>query len=198
MESNDRDVSPEEAAEARKMAEKLGMRIHSVLRGWTNFNSPDAARWPTTSPASRRPCGPPRATGPTPCCWSPAASAGCRCPSPGSSTSSSTRRPATSAAWSPGRQRQVRGLHRGPEPRHRRLPQGRREADPRGREDRRGHRPGKRLEQPLGQAGAVRQLHRLVRQPLGAVLLRHRQPREVRHAGGVDPRAGQADRQDAT
>jgi len=41
MESNKWDVPPAEAAEARKMAEKLGMRIHAVLRGWANFNSPD-------------------------------------------------------------------------------------------------------------------------------------------------------------
>jgi hexulose-6-phosphate isomerase len=37
-------VTPEEAAAGRKTAEKLGMRIHSVLRGWTNFNSPDEAK----------------------------------------------------------------------------------------------------------------------------------------------------------
>jgi len=39
MESNKWDVSPQEAVAARKVAEKLAMRIHSVLRGWTNFNS---------------------------------------------------------------------------------------------------------------------------------------------------------------
>lgn len=32
-------VTPEEAAECRKLADKLGMRIHSVLRGWASFNS---------------------------------------------------------------------------------------------------------------------------------------------------------------
>jgi len=32
-------VSPEEAAQAREMAEGLGMRIHCVLRGWASFNS---------------------------------------------------------------------------------------------------------------------------------------------------------------
>lgn len=32
-------VTPEEAAECRKIADKLGMRIHSVLRGWASFNS---------------------------------------------------------------------------------------------------------------------------------------------------------------
>jgi hexulose-6-phosphate isomerase len=32
-------VSPEEAAEAKKIAENLGLRIHSVLRGWMAFNS---------------------------------------------------------------------------------------------------------------------------------------------------------------
>jgi hexulose-6-phosphate isomerase len=37
-------VKPEDAARDRKMAEGLGMRIHSVLRGWTNFNSPEAGR----------------------------------------------------------------------------------------------------------------------------------------------------------
>ncbi len=35
-------ATPEEAAQQRKTADELGMRIHSVLRGWTNFNSPDA------------------------------------------------------------------------------------------------------------------------------------------------------------
>ena len=32
-------VSPAEAAKARKVAEKLEMRIHSVMRGWAKFNS---------------------------------------------------------------------------------------------------------------------------------------------------------------
>ena len=36
-------VSPEEAVECREVAEGMGMRIHSVLRGWAEFNSPDAA-----------------------------------------------------------------------------------------------------------------------------------------------------------
>ena len=41
MESRVWDTTPAEAAKGRKIAEKLGMRIHSLLRGWTNFNSPD-------------------------------------------------------------------------------------------------------------------------------------------------------------
>ncbi len=36
-----RGVSPEEAAKTRVIAEKLGLRIHSVLYGWAEFNSPD-------------------------------------------------------------------------------------------------------------------------------------------------------------
>ncbi|MFQ6099096.1 MAG: twin-arginine translocation signal domain-containing protein, partial [Armatimonadota bacterium] len=32
-------VSPEEAAQAKQVADGLGMRIHSVLRGWASFNS---------------------------------------------------------------------------------------------------------------------------------------------------------------
>jgi len=36
-----RDVRPEEAAKMRVVADRLGMRIHSVLYGWAEFNSPD-------------------------------------------------------------------------------------------------------------------------------------------------------------
>lgn len=42
IESTDRGASPEKAAAARKLADSLGMRIHSVLYGWANFNKPDA------------------------------------------------------------------------------------------------------------------------------------------------------------
>src|SRR5437870_684948 len=37
-------LSPLEAEKCRAMAEKLGMRIHSVLRGWADFNSPDESK----------------------------------------------------------------------------------------------------------------------------------------------------------
>ncbi len=37
-------LPPEEAAECRKLAEKVGLRIHSVLRGWAEFNSNDPAK----------------------------------------------------------------------------------------------------------------------------------------------------------
>jgi L-ribulose-5-phosphate 3-epimerase len=43
IESNQRAATVEEAAAARKVAEQLGMKIHSVLYGWANFNSPDPA-----------------------------------------------------------------------------------------------------------------------------------------------------------
>ena len=36
-----REVTPEEAAKTRAIAEKMGMRIHSVLYGWAEFNNPD-------------------------------------------------------------------------------------------------------------------------------------------------------------
>jgi len=39
METNVWNTPPRQAHEARKRAERLGMRIHSVLRGWTNLNS---------------------------------------------------------------------------------------------------------------------------------------------------------------
>ena len=38
IESTDRGASPEKAAAARTLAEKLGMRVHAVLYGWANVN----------------------------------------------------------------------------------------------------------------------------------------------------------------
>lgn len=50
-------IPPADAAVAREVAEKLQMRIHSVLRGWAEFNSPDpqkvAASVKTTEDALR-------------------------------------------------------------------------------------------------------------------------------------------------
>lgn len=43
IESNQRAATVEEAAAARRVAEQLGMKIHAVLFGWANFNSPDQA-----------------------------------------------------------------------------------------------------------------------------------------------------------
>ena len=42
MELTDRGASPAKAEAARKIAEKLGMRIHSVMYGWAQFNDPAA------------------------------------------------------------------------------------------------------------------------------------------------------------
>ena len=42
IESRVWDISADEAGTYRQAADALEMRIHSVLRGWTNFNSPDA------------------------------------------------------------------------------------------------------------------------------------------------------------
>ncbi len=44
IESGVWNASPDDAARQRQAAEKLEMHIHSVLRGWTNFNSPDSAQ----------------------------------------------------------------------------------------------------------------------------------------------------------
>lgn len=43
METTDWKVSPEVAAAARKTADSLGMKIHSILFGWGNLNGGDAA-----------------------------------------------------------------------------------------------------------------------------------------------------------
>ncbi|MGA2500227.1 MAG: twin-arginine translocation signal domain-containing protein, partial [Tepidisphaeraceae bacterium] len=37
-------VSAEEAARGREIAEKMGMRVHGVLRGWAEFNNKDEAK----------------------------------------------------------------------------------------------------------------------------------------------------------
>jgi L-ribulose-5-phosphate 3-epimerase len=37
-------MPPEEAAKMRVIAEKIGLRIHSVTRGWAEFNNPDTAQ----------------------------------------------------------------------------------------------------------------------------------------------------------
>ena len=37
------DIDVEKAREARKIAEAAGIKIHSVMRAWTNFNQPDSA-----------------------------------------------------------------------------------------------------------------------------------------------------------
>ncbi|MCR4414392.1 MAG: sugar phosphate isomerase/epimerase [Thermoguttaceae bacterium] len=41
LETSDWNVSPDDAEQARKRAEQLGMKIHSVLFGWANFNHED-------------------------------------------------------------------------------------------------------------------------------------------------------------
>jgi L-ribulose-5-phosphate 3-epimerase len=41
LETSDWKVTPEKAEEGRKLAEKHGLKIHSVLFGWANFNHPD-------------------------------------------------------------------------------------------------------------------------------------------------------------
>lgn len=43
IETRAADMSPDKAAAARRRAEDVGVRIHSVMRGWMNFNSRDEA-----------------------------------------------------------------------------------------------------------------------------------------------------------
>lgn len=44
IETTAADASPADAEACRKVGEKVGMRIHSVLRGWMQFNSKDPAK----------------------------------------------------------------------------------------------------------------------------------------------------------
>jgi len=41
IESHVWDIDPDQAASMKKIADELGMKIHSVMRGWTNFNHQD-------------------------------------------------------------------------------------------------------------------------------------------------------------
>jgi sugar phosphate isomerase/epimerase len=45
MEVRDWNVSVEEAQKRRLLVEKHGLRIHSVMRGWTTFHEPDQEKW---------------------------------------------------------------------------------------------------------------------------------------------------------
>lgn len=44
LETSAWDVDPDGASSARKLADTLGLRIHSVMRGWCQFNAPDTAK----------------------------------------------------------------------------------------------------------------------------------------------------------
>ena len=101
-------IPVDEAAKMRVVADKIGMRIHSVLYGWAEFNSPDKSEVERTFAEARRRCAQPRRSARSPSCWCRAglaAAAGARgvrprarrwpCRARGSSRSSSTPRTAT-------------------------------------------------------------------------------------------------------
>ena len=99
IEANVWNITPEEAGTYRRAADALDMRIHSVLRGWTNFNDANASKVQAESHRSRKHSIRPRSTVPTRCCWSPAS---CgpkwRFPNPKTSKSKSTTKQAMSLA----------------------------------------------------------------------------------------------------
>ena len=185
--------SPAEAAKDRAMADKLGMRIHSVLFGWANFNDPakcagDVENVKTALRAAK-------GFGADAVLLVPCRIGGMAMPEPWEFDIEFDEKTGHIGKVVAGRQREVPGVHRRPQPGHRRHAQGRRATDSRGRGDRRRHRAGERVEQPLGQAGDLQEPGGVVRHAVGPGVLRHRQPRQVRAAGGVDSHAGQADRQ---
>ena len=137
-----------QAAKMREVADKLGMRIHSVLYGWAEFNSPDKARSQRTFDESagraadgaglRRRHRPARAL-----------SHRRRRPRPGAIAKGPvlrmprpwefqiefdpSQRPLLEGG--PRRQRALRRLHRGPQPRHRHVARVGEPPDPDRRED---------------------------------------------------------------
>ena len=54
VETTAADLAPDDAAPCRQVAENLGMKIHSVLRGWMEFNSTDPAKVEETIQAAER------------------------------------------------------------------------------------------------------------------------------------------------
>ena len=101
-------MPPDEAAKMRVVAEKIGLQIHSVTRGWAEFNNPDTSvaqkTFDVTEGSLRTaeafgadaillvPCWIGRAAGPR--------HAGDHAAATGNTRSSSMRRPGTSRAWS--------------------------------------------------------------------------------------------------
>jgi len=54
VETTAADLAPDDASPCRRAAENLGMKIHSVLRGWMQFNSTDPAKVEETIQAAER------------------------------------------------------------------------------------------------------------------------------------------------
>ena len=54
VETNAADLAPQDAATCRQVAENVGMKIHSVLRGWMEFNSTDPAKVAKSLQAAER------------------------------------------------------------------------------------------------------------------------------------------------
>ena len=54
VETTAADLAPDDAAPCRRAAENVGMKIHSVLRGWMEFNSTDPAKVEETIKATER------------------------------------------------------------------------------------------------------------------------------------------------
>ena len=101
-------IPVDEAAKMRVVADKIGMRIHSVSTAGPSSTVPTKARSNERSPKARRRCAQPRRSARSPSCWCRAglaAAAGARahrprarrwpCRARGSSRSSSTPRTAT-------------------------------------------------------------------------------------------------------
>ena len=179
----------------RAVADKIGMRIHSVLYGWAEFNSPDKSEVERTFAESQAALRTAEAFGADTVLLVP-----CRIGSRGGRAGSAGRGPGAAHAARVGvpdrvqprerpldesglrRQRALRRLHQGAQPRDRHVSRVGQAADSAGGEDEGRHRARERQQQPMGHAGDLPAFRPIVPESLGQGVLRHRQSRALRPA----------------
>ena len=167
-------MPPDDAAKMRVVAEKIGLRIHSVTRGWAEFNSPDTSVAQKTFEVTEGALRTAEAFGAdaillVPCWigerkWTRYAGDHAAALGISDRVRREDRPPHAGGVQ---RQRAVRGLHQGPQPRHRHLTGVGPAPDPAGGKDEGHRRAGKRHEPSLGQAGSVQSFRPLVPEPVG-------------------------------
>ena len=188
-------VPPQEAEACRKVAEKCGMRIHSVLRGWAEFNSDDPSKVEKTFAVTEDALRAAQAYGAETVLLVPCRIGGMKMPAPRQfaiefdpKTDHLTRVVAgDNAPYADYLKAHNHAIDTSREAVKRLIPV----AEKCGVIIALENVWNNLWVQPRG----LPELRRVLQQPLGEGLLRHRQPREIRAAGRMDSHARQPDRQ---
>ena len=174
MESTKWQTTPEDAAAARKMAESLGMRIHSVMFGWGTLNGGDAAMAKTVANMETA-LRAAQSYGATTVLFVPCRIDATPMPEPWEFDIRFDEKSGYVQQVVAGDNTKYRAYIEAHNHAIDTTREGVMEVGPDCGEDGRNHRPGKRVEQSLGETRHRRELRGLVRQSVGQVLLRHRQ-----------------------